>query len=188
MEEDTVPDAGNGWVMSWSTSDSHGHSVSTDPETSTHTSSLLALRRRFSILRWLRLIGLSPWLSDPALRQRSHAGLNKGETSNALRRAVFFHRQGEFRDRTFENQSFRASGLSLLTAAIVHWNTIYLDQAVQQLRVQGVSVPDELLAHVAPLGWEHIALTADYDWNTAKPVQALRPLRAVPEAFTRRAA
>jgi TnpA family transposase len=52
------------------------------------------------------------WLSDPALRQRSHAGLNKGEASNALRRAVFFHRQGKIRDRTFENQSFRASGLS----------------------------------------------------------------------------
>ena len=48
------------------------------------------------------------WLSDPALCQRSHAGLNKGEASNSLRRAVFFHRQGEFRDRTFENQSFRA--------------------------------------------------------------------------------
>ena len=57
------------------------------------------------------------WLSDPALRQRSHAGLNKGEASNALRRAVFFHRQGEIRNRTFENQSFRASGLSLITAA-----------------------------------------------------------------------
>ena len=48
------------------------------------------------------------WLSDPALRQRSHAGLNKGEAGNALRRAVFFHRQGEFRGRIFENQSFRA--------------------------------------------------------------------------------
>jgi TnpA family transposase len=43
------------------------------------------------------------WLSDPGLRQRCHAGLNKGEASNALRRAVFFHRQGEIRDRTFEN-------------------------------------------------------------------------------------
>jgi TnpA family transposase len=70
-------------------------------------------------------------LSDPNLRQRSHPGLNKGEASNALRRAVFFHRQGEIRDRTFENQSFRASGLSLITAAIVHWNTVYLDRAVQ---------------------------------------------------------
>ena len=44
------------------------------------------------------------WLSDPDLRQRSHAGLNKGEASNSLRRAVFFHRQGEIRDRTFENR------------------------------------------------------------------------------------
>jgi hypothetical protein len=50
-----------------------------------------------------------------------------------VRRAVFFHRQGEIRDRTFENQTFRASGLSLITAAIVHWNTVYLDRAVRQL-------------------------------------------------------
>ena len=102
------------------------------------------------------------WLSDPDLRQRSHAGLNKGEASNSLRRAVFFHRQGEIRDRTFENQSFRASGLSLITAAIVHWNTVYLDRAVQHLCAQGVIIRDDLLAHVAPLGWEHIALTGDY--------------------------
>ncbi len=46
----------------------------------------------------------------------------------------------------------------LLTAAIVHWNSIYLDQAVHQLRAQGVSVPAVLLAHLAPIGWEHIAL------------------------------
>ena len=34
------------------------------------------------------------WLSDPDLRQRGNAGLNKGEASNSVRRAVFFHRQG----------------------------------------------------------------------------------------------
>src|ERR1700730_3291667 len=39
------------------------------------------------------------WLSDPDLRQHSHAGLNKGEASNSVRRAVFFHYQGEIRDR-----------------------------------------------------------------------------------------
>src|SRR5208282_2548084 len=117
------------------------------------------------------------WLSDPALRQRSHAGLNKGEASNALRRAVFFHRQGEIRDRTFENQSFRASGLSLITAAIVHWNTVYLDRAVQHLRAQGVTIPDDLLVHVAPLGWGHIALTGDYIWTDSNPGAGFRPLR-----------
>ena len=123
------------------------------------------------------------WLSDPALRQRSHAGLNKGEASNALRRAVFFHRQGEIRDRTFENQSFRASGLSLITAAIVHWNTVYLDRAVRQLRAQGATIPDDLLAHVAPLGWEHIGLTGDYVWTEATPAAPFRPLREVRSMF-----
>jgi TnpA family transposase len=123
------------------------------------------------------------WLSDPAMRQRSHAGLNKGEASNALRRAVFFHRQGEIRDRTFENQSFRASGLSLITAAIVHWNTVYLDRAVRQLRDQGAAIPDDLLAHVAPLGWEHIGLTGDYVWAASDRDAPFRPLRDVLATF-----
>jgi TnpA family transposase len=123
------------------------------------------------------------WLSDPALRQRSHAGLNKGEASNALLRAVFFHPQGEIRGRTYENQSFRASGLSLITAAIVYWNTVYLDRAVQQLRAQGSTVDDDLLAHVAPLGWKHIDLIGDYVWTAAIPDAPFRPLRDVRGTF-----
>ena len=123
-------------------------------------------------------------MSDPDLRERGHAGLNKGEASNSLRRAIFFHRQGEIRDRTFENQSFRASGLSLITAAIVHWNTVYLDRAVQQLRSRA-SIPDDLSPHLAPLGWEHIALTGDYVWTAANPRRGFRPLRDVRSAFLR---
>ena len=101
---------------------------------------------------------------------------------------MFFHRQGQIRDRTLENQSFRASGLSLITAAIVHWNTVYLDRAVQQLRVQGDAVPDNLLAHVAPLGWEHIALTGDYVWSALTSEPGFRPLRDVRAAFLPQAA
>ncbi len=102
---------------------------------------------------------------------------------------MFFHRQGEFRDRTFENQSFRASGLSLVTAAIVHWNTVYLDLAVRRLRVDRVAVPDEMLAHVAPLGWEHVSLTGDYDWSAASPPPGgLRPPRDVRAPFVTLAA
>ncbi len=33
--------------------------------------------------------------------------------------AVFFNRQGELRDRTFENQRYRASGLNLVVLAII---------------------------------------------------------------------
>jgi TnpA family transposase len=47
------------------------------------------------------------------------AGLNKGEARNALTRAVLFNRLGKIRNRSFEQQRYRASGLNLVTAAIV---------------------------------------------------------------------
>ena len=76
-------------------------------------------------------------------------GLNKGEARNALARALFFHRHGEIRDRTFENQRYRASVLNLTIAAIVLWNTIYLGHAVAELRAEGETLPDKLLVHIA---------------------------------------
>ena len=119
------------------------------------------------------------WISDPALRRRSNAGLNKGEARNALARAVFFYRLGEMRDRSFESQAYRASGLNLLVAAIILWNTIYLERAFAELRRQGRDVRPELAKHVAPLGWEHIGLTGDYVWSSADlPADgSFRPLR-----------
>jgi hypothetical protein len=55
------------------------------------------------------------------------------------------------RDRTYENQQHRASGLNLLVTAIILWNTRYLDRAVADLR-QAEDVPGQLLAHLSPLG------------------------------------
>ncbi len=54
---------------------------------------------------------------------------------------------------------------------------------VQHVRALGATIPDDLLAHVAPLGWEHIALTGDYVWTDSNAVARLRPLRDVPAAF-----
>jgi Tn3 transposase DDE domain len=39
----------------------------------------------------------------------------------------------------------------VVTAATALWNTTYLDRAIQSLRWQGESVPDELLTHLAPV-------------------------------------
>jgi hypothetical protein len=117
------------------------------------------------------------WIGDPALRRRANAGLNKGEARNALARAVFFHRLGEIRDRTFENQRYRPSGLNLAVAAIILWNTVYLGRAVDELRSRGEIISVELLAHLAPLGWEHIAFNGDCVWPAEPLTSAFRPLR-----------
>ncbi|MPY68136.1 Tn3 family transposase [Deinococcus sp. SDU3-2] len=122
----------------------------------------LALRELGRVQRTLFTL---EWLRDPDLRRRVLVGLNKGEALHALKRAVAFHRSGEIRDRSFEAQSNRASGLNLVTTAIAVWNTVYLGRAVESLRAEGVDVPDELLAHVSPLSWEHIGLTGDYVWR-----------------------
>ena len=98
------------------------------------------------------------WLQSPDLRRRVQVGLNKGEAKNALARAVFFNRLGEMRDRTFENQRYRASGLNLVVAAIILWNTVYLERAIRLLQQKDKNISDDLLVHLSPLGWEHINL------------------------------
>jgi len=79
----------------------------------------------------------------------------------------------------FRKQAYRASGLNLIVAAIILWNTRYLAPAFAELARRGHDVSPELIRHVAPLGWQHIALTGDYSWNLAAPLapDALRPLR-----------
>jgi TnpA family transposase len=119
------------------------------------------------------------WLEQPPLRRQATAELNKGESRNALARPVRFHRLGRLRDRTVEAQQHRASGLTLVTAAIALWNTIYLSRAVDAVRRSGEIVRDALLAHLAPLGWQHINLTGDDLWDAdGMPASdGFRPLR-----------
>ena len=129
------------------------------------------------------------WYSDPGLRRRTNLGLNKGEARNSLARAVFFNRLGELRDRTYENQRHKASGLNLVVAAIILWNTVYLERATNALRAAGYDLPDGKLVHVAPLSWEHINLTGDYAWGEAGFSQVgQRPLGTIPSLMAARAA
>ncbi len=67
----------------------------------------------------------------------------------------------------------------LLVAMFSAWNTVYLDKIVSALRVKGQEIPDEHLAHISPLGWQHINLLGRYEFDLtqAYSLQALRPLR-----------
>jgi TnpA family transposase len=138
---------------------------------------LAAALREFGKIE--RTLFLLSFISDSKFRRRINSGLNKGEAKNSLARAVFFNRLGELRDRTHENQRNRASGLNLVLAAIVLWNTVYLDRVVTSLRQNGQAVPDDLLAHLSPLKWEHINLTGDYHWRKDAGLRSrkMRPLR-----------
>jgi len=74
------------------------------------------------------------WIKDPQLRRRLQIGLSKGEAKHALTRTVHFYRLGKIRDKTFENKLYRASGLNLVVRAIILWNTVYIEKAIEYLR------------------------------------------------------
>lgn len=128
----------------------------------------LALRELGKIERSIFMLD---WIKDPALRRRVHVGLNKGEAKHSLTRAVHFNRLGEIRDRSFENQLYRASGLNLVVGAITLWNTVYIGKAVEHLKKTDATFDENLIKHSSPLCREHINLIGDYIWS-AKPYES----------------
>jgi TnpA family transposase len=114
-----------------------------------------------------RTLFMLDWLESPELRRRCHAGLNKSEQRHALAQVVCTFKQGRIADRGRDAQQFRASGLNLVIAALVFWNSTYLADAVAYLRARGEAVPDALLAHTSPLSWEHIGFSGDFLWDRA---------------------
>ena len=147
---------------------------------------LAATPRKAGVARALTAIGQIErtrftlnYLRDEALQRQVQADLNHGESVNGLARALLFGRRGMLRDRAVADQTRRASCLLLLMAAIALWNTTYLADAVAALRAQGETIPDELLAHLAPMGWAHINLLGRYQFQPAPSwdLRQRRPLR-----------
>ena len=88
---------------------------------------------------------------------------------------------GKNRTLSFEQQRYRASGLNLVTAAVVLWNTVYLERATNALRGNGNghAVDDALLQYVtARLGAHQLDRRLP---STAAPRSGkFRPLRPFP--------
>ena len=112
-----------------------------------------------------RTLFIMDWLLDVDMQRQAQVGLNKGEAHHALKNALRIGRQGEIRDPTSEGQHFRIAGLNLLAAIIIYWNTEHLGRALLQRRRASIATPEQLLAHISPLGWAHILLTGEYRWR-----------------------
>lgn len=124
-----------------------------------------------------KTIFILDYLSNESLRRRIQRGLNKGEAVNALARAIFFGKRGELRERELQDQLQRASALNIIINAISIWNTTYLQKAINYLKSNG-SINDDLIKHIAPLGWEHINFLGEYTFDTRNipEIDELRPL------------
>ncbi len=89
------------------------------------------------------------------------------------------HQEGKIKKSQFQDQANQASALTLVTNAIIVWNTRYMQAVVDQLKEEGHPVSEEDLAHISPCRFDHINKHGRLTFNVEKELerQTLRPLR-----------
>ena len=129
--------------------------------------------------RIIKTMHLLNYFDDDAYRRRILVQLNRGEARHMLARIIFHGKRGELRQRYRQGQEDQLDALGLIVNAVVLWNTIYIDAALNQLRNEGFQVVDEDVARLSPLGHEHINMLGRYAFTLPDHVARgeLRPLR-----------
>lgn len=130
--------------------------------------------------RIVKTLYLLAYINDEAYRRRILTQLNRGEGRHQLARVVFHGKRGELRQRYREGQEDQLGALGLVINAIILWNTIYMDAALDQLRREGFDVRDEDVARLSPLTHEYVNMFGRYAFILPEPVARgeLRPLRS----------
>jgi TnpA family transposase len=135
-------------------------------------SKVSAASHRNKLYRGLQELGrlvktayIAEYLCAEELRRRVLLGLNKGESMHKLAGRVRFGQQGEFLDRTYEDQLNSASSMNLLLAAIVVWNTIHLQGCLKKLRADGYEYSEDDLRFLSPLMHRHLGIYGRYQFS-----------------------
>jgi TnpA family transposase len=119
------------------------------------------------------------YLADEAYRRRITRQLNKGETLHSLRRDLSFAHEGAVRRRHHDQQTEQALCLSLVVNAIITFNTVYLELALNEYVQRHGPVSPEVLAHLSPALMEHVNPYGTYTFPIEKvrSLDGYRPLR-----------
>jgi len=102
------------------------------------------------------------YITDQELRRTVQLQLNKGEYRHKLPQWIFFANQGEFTTGDYEEIMNKASSLSLVSNAILYWNTSRISGIVDSLREQGETVEDDTLSHISLLPYKHVLPNGTY--------------------------
>jgi Tn3 transposase DDE domain len=109
--------------------------------------------------------------------------LNRGESRHALARDVCHGYRGELRQRYRQGQEEQLAALGLIVNAIVLYNTIYTQRALDHLAATGLQLDDVEVERLSPLGSDHLTLTGRYRIALAEALRdrsAYRELNATP--------
>jgi TnpA family transposase len=108
------------------------------------------------------------YLHEEEVRRRVQLQLNRGESRHDLARWLFFANQGEFRTGDYEEIINKASCLSLLSNAVLVWNTVRIGEIVARLRTAGETISEEDLARISPLAYAHVIPNGTYVFDRSR--------------------
>ncbi len=129
--------------------------------------------------RLMKTIHILRYIHEAPLRDAIQLQLNRGEFRHILAKSLFFANWGSFRSGDYEEVMNKASCLSLLSNAVLVWNTVHIARIVAQLRTAGHEVRDDDLARVSPLAHAHVIPNGSYFQSPRqRAVQAPRPAMA----------
>ncbi len=127
-----------------------------------------------------KTIHLLTYLDDETYRRRILVQLNRGEGRHTLARKICHGQRGEIRKRYREGQEDQLNALGLVTNAVILWNTLYIEKALEQLRSDGYEVRPEDVARLSPLPTHHVNVLGRYSFAPTAQVAngGMRPLRS----------
>lgn len=122
--------------------------------------------------RLMKTLHILRYIQEEPLRDAIQLQLNRGEFRHTLAKSLFFANWGSFRSGDYEEVMNKASCLSLLSNAVLVWNTVHIARIVDQLRAAGHEVKDEDLARVSPLAHAHVIPNGSYFQSPRRRAEA----------------
>jgi TnpA family transposase len=110
----------------------------------------------------LQSLYLLRYSQDEPLRAQRPLQLNRGERRHQLARHLFLAHQGAFQTGDYAEMMNKATCLSLLSNAVVVWNTVQMSRILADLRAHGLAIADADLARVSPLAFAHVIPNGTY--------------------------
>ena len=129
--------------------------------------------------RLVKSIYIPRYICREEQQRRVSLQLNKGEALHSLRQWLMFAEEGQIKKSQLQDQANQASALTLVTNAIIVWNTRYMQAVIDQLKKEGYHVSNSDIAHISPCRFNHINKHGRHTFNVEKEQgrQGLRPLR-----------
>jgi len=107
----------------------------------------------------LRTVFLADYFVNDAFRRELLRVLNRGESVNALKRAIYTGRVATFQAKRHDELAAVGDALGLLANLVMAWNTAQMQTAFDRLNARkSTAVPPELIGRIAPTRTEGINL------------------------------